>query len=370
MTRRTNGEGNVYRRPDGRWEVRLQLSGRRLSAYGRTRSEALEGLRRLQKQAEKNGRLPENPKLTVGEYLQAWLETAKDRLRPTTLADYRIIITKHVVPYIGGTRLAKVTPLQVARLYSTLAQAGLSPRRRQMVHGLLHKAFGDAHRWGLIASNPAASVDAPKREHKERHLWTPEQVVAFLSAVVEGQGGQYGYLFGFLLASGCRLGEALGLRWSDVDFAAGTVRIERQVVQIGNAFHEGPPKTKAGVRDITLPAWGLELLRRQRAQVAAWRMQSVRVFPARTGATPERANVRRALCETCDRLGLPRIRVHDLRHLSLSLLAMAGVPVKVTQARAGHSSPNITMAVYTHALGDADRQAAQALESLATGRRT
>ena len=367
MPRRSRGEGNIYQRPDGRWEARLQLGGRRLSAYGRTRGEALEGLRRLQGQAEKNGRLPENPRLTVAEYLEAWLETAKDRLRPTTVADYSTIIRLHAVPYIGTTRLAKVTPLQLARLYSTLAKAGLSPRRRQMVHGLLHKAFNDAHKWGLLAGNPAASVDAPKREHKERHLWTREQVAAFLAAVRRGEAGQYGPLFGFLLATGCRIGEALGLRWSDIDWQAGTVRIERQVVQIGKVIHEGLPKTKAGIRAIALPAWGLELLHRQKAQVAGWRLQSLRVFPTNAGTVPERGNVKRALREVCDRLGLPRNRVHDLRHLSLSLLAMNGVPLKAAQQRAGHATAAVTMEVYTHVLGDADRQAAQALEKALGG---
>jgi len=367
MPRHAPGEGSITRRKDGRWQASLQVAGLRRTVYGKSRQEVAEKLRALQAAAHRNGRLPDAGKLTLVDYLAQWLEQAEARLRPKTLADYRTMARLHVAPHIGDLRLSRLTPLHVARLYANLAQAGLSPRRRQMVHGFLHKALADAHRWGLIAANPAASVDAPRREHKERPLWTPEQAATFVAAVREGRAGQYGPLLGFLLATGCRIGEALGLRWADVDFAAGTVRIERQVTELHSRPIECEPKTRAGIRTIALPAWALELLRRQRAQVAGWRLQSLRVFPTNAGTVPLQGNVRRALHEVCDRLGLPRIRPHDLRHLHLSLLAMNGTPLKVAQQRAGHSSPAVTMEVYTHVLGDADRQAAQALEKALGG---
>ncbi|MHB1006176.1 MAG: tyrosine-type recombinase/integrase [Chloroflexota bacterium] len=369
MQRRSNGEGNVYQRPDGRWEGRLQLDGRRISVYGRTRSEVLEGVRRLQGQAEKNGRLPQNPKQNLGEFLQAWLEAAEGRLRPTTYADYSVMTRLHVVPHVGATRLNKVVPLQLARLYTTLGKAGLSSRRVRMVHDFLHKALADAVKWGLIATSPVATVQAPKREDPDQTVWTPEQVQAFTADLVAGHGGHYGPMLLHLLASGCRIGEALGLRWSDVDFATGTVRIERQVVQIGKAFHEGPPKTRSGVRTVALPDFGLAALRQQKATNAERRLRlgpawpnTERVFVTFTGTTPERANVKRALHDACNRLGLPRLSPHGLRHLHLSLLAMNGVPLKAAQARAGHSSPVVTLKVYQHVLGNADREAAEVLE--------
>lgn len=248
----------------------------------------------------------------------------------------------------------------------------MSARRRQMVHGLLHKALGDAHRWGLLPNNPAALVDVPRRERRELRLWAPAQVTRFLGAVQSGEGGQYAYLLGFLLASGCRIGEALGLRWGDVDLDAGTVRIERQITEVRCKPIEQAPKTDSGIRTVALPAWGLDLLRRQRNQVNAWRLQSgrahdwpERVFPTSVGTVPGQRNIRRALHTLCDTLSLPRIRVHDLRHISLSLLAGAGVPVKDLQRRAGHSTPRMTLEVYTHVLGDRDREAAQVLEGIA-----
>jgi integrase len=372
MPRRSNGEGSIYRRKDGRWAASYQLDGKRITLYGRNRAEVADKLRAIQEQARQAGRLPDAGRLTLAEYLQQWLAQAEERLRPTTKADYRIMAEKHIIPRIGNIRLLKLDPLRLSRFYSSLAHDGMSARRRQMVHGFLHKALGDGNRWGLLPNNPAALVDAPRRERKELRLWTAEQVSTFLRAIRAGEGGQYAYLLGFLLASGCRIGEALGLRWSDVDFDAAMCAIARQITEVYGKPIEQTPKTESGIRTIAISGWGIDLLRRQKAQVNEWRLHSghphdwpERVFPTSVGTVPLRRNVLRALHALCDQLGLPRIRVHDLRHISLSLLAGANVPVKDLQRRAGHSTPRVTLEVYTHVLSDADRQAAQALDRLA-----
>ncbi len=370
--RRSSGEGAIYqRRQDGRWVGALQLDGKRRTVYGRTRAEVAEKLRALQQQAQQAGHMADAGRLTLAEFLWQWLGQAEERLRPTTMADYRIMAGKHIVPRIGGVRLAKLDPLRLARFYATLAQDGMSARRRQMVHGFLHKVLADAYRWHLLPNNPAASVDVPKRQRRELRLWTREQVAVFLKAVQAGEGGQYACLLGFLLASGCRIGEALGLRWGDVDLGAATVRIERQVTQLRCQPIESAPKTESGIRTIAIPGWAVDLLRQQKAQVARWRLQSghahdwpERVFPTSVGTVPLQGNVRRRLQALCGRLGLPHIRVHDLRHISLSLLAGAGVPVKDLQRRAGHATAAMTLNVYLHSLAESDRQAAQALERL------
>jgi len=370
--RRSSGEGSIYQRQqDGRWVGALQIDGRRRTVYGRTRGEVAEKLRAIQQQAQQAGHMADAGRLTVAEFLRQWLGQAEERLRPTTMADYRIMAEKHVIPRIGSVRLAKLDPLRLARFYAALAQDGMSPRRRQMVHGFLHKALGDAHRWHLLPNNPAASVDVPKRERKELRLWTAEQASLFLHAVLAGEGGQYGPLLGFLLASGCRIGEALGLVWRDVNFTNAMVRIERQITQVHGKPVEGTPKTAAGVRSLALPAWGIEMLRRQKAQVNEWRLQSGhahdwpgRVFPTRAGTVPLQGNIRRALRELCQKLSLPVVRVHDLRHISLSLLAGAGVPLKDLQRRAGHATARMTLDVYLHALAEGDRRAADALQAL------
>ncbi|MBI4319355.1 MAG: site-specific integrase [Chloroflexi bacterium] len=368
MSNRAPGEGSFQQRKDGRWMARLQMGGRRVAVYGETRSEAVQKLKTLSGTAEKTHRLPASNKLTLGDYLTDWLSQAEPRLRPKTWDRYELVIRLHVVPQLGTIPLAKVSPLMLAHHYTRLSKNTGAPSV-QKTHRVLHKALGDATRWGLVTSNVAALVDAPKAEPKQVNLWTPEQVAGFLKAMIEGEGGQYGYLFAFLLASGCREGEAMGLTWEDVTWDSGAVRIERQISSVRNKPVQLPCKTKAGRRAITLPAWGVEVLRRQKVAVAEWRLQQgeawqggQRVFPTSTGTVPTRSYIRRTFRATCKRLGLPIIRVHDLRHISLSLLAMNGVPLKVAQARAGHSTASVTLNIYQHVLGDGDKLAAEALE--------
>jgi integrase len=243
-----------------------------------------------------------------------------------------------------------------------------------MVHRLLHKALGDAVRWGLIAANMAEQVEAPKPQTEEPELWSLEQVTEFIKAVGEEGSSQYSPLFGFLLASGCREGEALGLLWSDIDWKSGSVRIERQTTWVCNQPVTLPTKTRSGVRSLSIPDWGMALLHKQRRLVTEWRLRAGaswqggdHVFTSNAGAVPSPSNLRRSLQALCSGLQLPVIRIHDLRHLHISILAMSGVPARMAQARAGHSSPMITMKVYSHVLAGADQLAAQAIQRMAGG---
>jgi integrase len=367
VSTRASGEGSIVHRADGRWCGALQVAGRRSYVYGKTRSEVADKLRALTSQARATGHLPSAGKLTVGEYLSDWLTQAEARLRPKTLERYDGVVRVHITPAIGHVSLPKLSSLQLARFYAALSKQ-TGARTVQITHRLLRKALGDAQRWQLIAVNPAAAVDSPTVEPKEPTLWTQEQAGAFVRAMLDGDGGTYGYLYAFLVASGCRLGEAFGLHWSDLN--GDTVAIERQVTFYKNHPIELPPKTKAGRRGITLPEWGVEALRRQRAHLAAlklrqgadWKGLDNSIFTSETGAVPTPSNVRRGLAAACRRLRLPVCRVHDFRHLHLSLHALSGAPLKTAQQRAGHSSASVTANIYQHVLSDeADRRAAISL---------
>ncbi len=324
MARRSSGEGSIYQRADGRWTAGLQVGGKRQQVYGRTRTEVVEKLRKLTEQIRGSGRLPSAGKLTLSGFMEDWITQSESRLRPGTAASYKAINRCHVLPNLGHMKLSKLQPLQLANLYSSLSKSNLSPRRVQMVHRLLHKALGDAVRWGLIASNVTEQVEAPRPDAEEPELWTLGQVTTLIRAVGEGVGGQYSAMFGFLLASGCREGEALGLLWTDIDWESKRVSIERQTTWVSNKPVQLPTKTKSGVRSLTIPEWGMALLHQQRALVAEWRLKAGagwlggdQVFPSNAGSAPSPSNLRRSLQALCSNLQLPAIRVHDLRHLHI-----------------------------------------------------
>lgn len=361
MPRRSNGEGCIVQRKDGKWQGSISINGQRVTIYGRTRTEVSEQLKQFREQAKINGGLPAQGKLSLKDYLQTWLESIQSNVRPTTYACYESALRLHILPKIGNMQIKKLTPLNLNVFFTSLSKGNGTATVRK-VREVLHKSLADAVKWQLITNNPVACVAPQKVEHKDKELWTQEQVQAFLTAMQEGKGGYYGNLWAFLLASGCRLGEALALTRSDVDFNSGVVRITKTKGYVGGTVVENAPKTRAGRRTISLPSWCISDLQDLVGQSIFYGREHL--FTTSKGTVPPRRNLLREFHATCRRVGLSEIRVHDLRHLHASLLAMNGVPVKVAQERLGHSTPAVTLGIYSHVLGNSDKLAVNALENL------
>ncbi len=363
-SRRSVGEGSITQRKDGRWQAALQVDGRRRVAYGRTRQEAAAKLAELKRQAAQTGGLPDPGRRTLGELLDAWLETAAPTLKPRTQADYADICARYLRPPLGALRLNRVTPERVQRLVSGYQRAG-QHRTALKAYRALSQALALAVRWGWLANNPAERVDPPRHHAERKTLWTPPELAAFL------EGTAFHWLHPYYLvalSTGARPGELLALTWGDVDLAAGAVSIERAAQRIGGERVTTASKTRAGVRTITLPAEGLAALKQQRAWQAERRLRlgpswaaGDLVFSGYDGAPLHPSTVAHAMARECDRLGLPHVSPHGLRHLHASLLLAEGLPVPAVSKRLGHAHAGVTMAVYAHAIGQGDAGAAEAI---------
>ena len=202
MARRANQEGSIIKRSDNRWGACLSIDGKRQWVYGPTRQAVAEKLRQLQGLAKLAGRLPDAGKLTIGDFLGLWLEQATDRLRPKTLDNYRTLVKRFILPRLGTTRLTKVNGLAVATFLRGLAKDGVSGFRARQVYALLHRALGDAVRWGLLASNPAATVERPRPRAAKRHIWSADEAMAFVRGIETTEVGRWGDLFILLVAAG------------------------------------------------------------------------------------------------------------------------------------------------------------------------
>jgi integrase len=362
VSRRSNGEGSIYQRKDGTWTATLRLGGQRRYLYGNTRREVAAKLQELQKEAAK-GSIAAPSRLTLADYLDQWLTVATPRLRASTAAQYEILIRVHVKPALGGVKLALLRPIHLQHLYSRMMGQGCSGSRARQAHMLLHKALGDAVRLRMLPYTPAADIDPPKRNAPERTIWTPEEVRTFIESA-SGYSALYDPLWLFLVGSGCRIGEALGLKWSDVDWEASTVLIERAIVHVKNKPEEGPPKTQSGRRRITLPVFAMQALEHQREhQLGEF------VFRTRSGSVPQPPYLRRRFQAACSRASLSTMRIHDCRKANASMLVAAGVDVKTVQRRLGHASLSLTLGLYAKAVQAGDGLAAQALDTLAPGKR-
>jgi len=367
--RRSPGEGSLTQRKDGRWQASLQVGGVRKAVYGKTRQEVAGKLEALKRQAAQAGALPNAGKRTLNDLLDAWLEVKAATVKPRTLADYEDICARYIRPTLGKVRLDRLTPDRVQRLYAHYQKQGKS-RTALKCHRALSQALALAVRWGWLASSPCARVDPPKHRYQRKELWTLDQVQTFLN----GSKGHWLYpLWLTLLASGCRLGEAMALTWADVDLDAGTLQVCKTLQRVNGEILITEPKTKSGERLIALPSEVVQVLKQQRgrqifAQAQGWQNPLGLVFPSPFGRPLQRSVVSHCLRRECRRLALPPMTPHGLRHLHASLLLAAGLPVPAVSQRLGHANPGVTMAIYAHALHKDDRAAAEALSRALNGK--
>ncbi|CAA9379473.1 MAG: hypothetical protein AVDCRST_MAG93-9070, partial [uncultured Chloroflexia bacterium] len=318
--RRGHNEGTIRQRTDGAWEARLSLpGGKRKSFYGKTRREVQDKLRTAQRDLD-NGVDLTTEKLTIARFLDQWLAASiKPSVRAKTYEGYESIVRVRVVPHIGRKSLGRITPLEVQALYADLATAGLSNRSIHHTHRVLHHAFTQAMRWGLIARNPCDGVTPPTPGRREMHVLTQAQVAAFLDAT---RDHRMHALYVLAVTTGMRLGELLGLRWEDVDLESGKVVVRRALQpQRGSGLVFVQPKTARSRRTVVLSQRAITALHdHRRRQLEArllgghdWRDQGL-VFCNPSGGplypTYQTAVFQQALTQA----RLPRIRFHDLRH--------------------------------------------------------
>jgi integrase len=370
--------GQLVRRGEGTWLVRIPLGrdtrGKRLYHNHTVRGTKKDAERYRTKTFREldTGTFAEASQVPVGVFLEEWLETsATPRVRARTLADYRSLADRYLVPALGHLKLAQITPSHIQRAYAVMQHRGLSPRTIRYAHSVLHGALEQAVRWRQLARNPAKLVDLPRHERREMRALAPGEASRFLDAA---RGTRFEALWMLLLTTGLRPGEALGLKWPDID--GDRLRIQRALVrQRDGTWDLCEPKTARARRVVTLPVSTQRSLQAHRARQlqermragAAWSGQDL-VFCTSEGQPLEwRVVVRRYFRPILRKAGLGALRPYDLRHSCASLLLAAGENVKVVSERLGHASVALTLDVYSHVLPDMQQRAAERMEQLLFG---
>jgi len=272
--------------------------------------------------------------------------------------------THLVPPPFGATRLDRLRPSDVEALLLAKRRAGRAASTVRSVHQVLRVALDAAVRDGLLARNPAAAVSRPVDQRREAVFLSPAEAGTLLRAL---DGDRLRPLFLLLLGTGLRRGEALALRWPDVDLDGATVRVRGTLSRVGGALVVTEPKTAAR-RSVPLPGRVVEELRaHRRAQVeerlaagTLWR-DTGHVFATCWGTPVEPRNALRSLQRAAERAGLPGVGVHTLRHKAASTLLTAGAGMKTVQELLGHASFAITADVYGHVAPETRREAADRL---------
>jgi integrase len=372
--RRMNGEGSVYQRAsDGRWVGAVPLGydeqGKllRKCVSGRTKSEALEKFRKVQRQVE-DGLPPPDDRMSLSQLLDRWFEKiARHQLEPSGYENYKSIATHHLRPTLGRRRLSKLSVADVDQLLSEKLDSGYSVSTVRRIRAVLSQALDQGVRWGYIPRNVAAMSRGPKAVRSEGRSLTPRQAKSFLTAV---KGDRLEALYVTMLALGLRSGEALGLSWEDVDLRRRILTVRKQLKRHGTALVIGETKTPKSRRAINLPFPVVTALRSHKARQgrerlaagSSWRDDGL-VFSTEVGTPIDPSNLRRSFKKVCEKAGLGHWHPHELRHSAASIMLAEQVPLEVVADVLGHSSIRMTADVYGHILAPQREAAARAMET-------
>lgn len=375
-----NGEGGLYqRKSDGRWVGAVTLgweNGRQVRKIvtGKTAAETRAKLDSLRDTIAKGMALPDN-KSTVGRVLDDWYDILRRQVAATAFDNYSVIADTHIRPTLGARPVAKLTVAEVDRLLNAKLADGLSVSTVRRIRAVLAQALKQAERWGLVSRNVAALSTPPKSPRREGRALSEDEARTLLEAL---RGHRHEALFMLMLAVGLRRGEALGLRWSDVDLDGATLRVVHQLKREGDSEGSsrlvlGDVKTVKSRRAVALPAFMVEELIAHRSRQEAERAEAGdawhdtgHVFTTRIGTPLDPRNVYREFVRIVEGAGLGRWHPHELRHSAATLMLAAGVPIEVVSNVLGHSSIRMTADTYGH-LGATHRVAADAM-SAALGR--
>jgi integrase len=272
---------------------------------------------------------------------------------------------------LGLIRITSLTPQVIQDAYRCLQDGGLTAYSVLQTHRTLSRALTQAFHWGVIPRNPATLVFPPRPQKREMTALNPQELLRLFDHT---RGERLQAMWVLLGTSGLRLGEALGLGWEDLDLVAGRLVVRRTLQRrrrAGLVF--GTPKTPTSRRTVLLCGLAVQALRVHRSRQGQLRAaadnwcDSGLVFTNTTGGPLEPSFALHDLHRSLDRAGLPRIRVHDLRHTTASLLLVAEVHPKIVQDMLGHSTVLTTLDTYSHVMPTLQAEAIRRLDFLLAG---
>jgi len=385
--------GHLTQRSNGSYSIVLDLgkdtvTGKRKQKWITIRGSKKEAEKELAKHINdfNTGSFVEPTKLTVGGFLNRWLvDYAEIKVSPKTLERYKSICDQHLIPAFGHLPLARLQPLHIQAHYSKLLkggrkdgrEGGLSPQTVLHHHRLLHTALDSAVKWLIVARNVADAVEPPAVTEKEVEALDEIQSAWLIDASI----GTRLYMPIFLaIAAGLRRGEILGLRWSDLDFDLGILKIQRSIEESKAGIRIKEPKTKRGRRTIALPEVALDALRIHlsgQEQIKAVLKSDYEpgdlICCCQDGKLWKPSAFTSSYRALLKRRKMKGPNFHALRHSHASHLLKAGVDIKMLSQRLGHSRTAFTLDTYTHILPGQDDEAAKrvnvALKSAIAGTR-
>ncbi len=361
--RRANGEGNIRKRADGRWEGRYTVgynpeTGKQKfkNVLGKTQTEVKEKLKAAIEES-KDLNISRADQFTLAEWLRYWLDNyGKVYLRPSSLTNYTGFLDNQITnDKIASIKLNKLTTNDLQQFYNRMSESGrvqrkesqnkpkgLSAKTVRNIHSFISHAMNRAVDEKLISENPTSRCILPKKEQKEIEILPLTDLQKFFE---EAKNSGVFELYYTELATGLRRGELLGLKWTDIDFNANSIYIQRQITRTDGDVKESPLKTKNAYRQIIVPPEVTEILKEKKDRENGF---SEYVFSSPTGGPISPDSVLKMLHRVLKRAGLEKVRFHALRHTFATMALQNGVDVKTLSGLLGHYSAGFTLDTYGH----------------------
>ena len=357
MGRRAHGEGTISQRKDGTWEGKVSLGydeagkRKRHTVYGKTQKEVRAKLEAIKQQLS-SGTFSVT-KLTVKSYLEQWLTEVARSVKRSTFEQYEYAVGK-LNAQIGRFKLEKLTPMHVQAAIGAIADETGAPTANKC-RVVLFSAYKQAIRWQLVTRNPVEAVDPLPVTPREMKLWEPAQAARFLD--VASTHRLYAAFY-VTMSTGLRRGELLGLRWQDIEGCLLHVRQTRVKLLNGTMIVE-TPKSKKGQRLVAVSDDVLVVLEAHHIMQEteksflgdAWNggnPDHELVFTSEVGTPVHPDNFRRLRSQLMDKAEVPRVSLHDLRHLHSSFCIKNGMDPATLADRLGHARKSFTLDRYTH----------------------
>lgn len=306
-------------------------------------------------------------KIQFNSFITDWFNNSYKMSVAETTAETRwYYIEKHLIPYFNQTPIQSINSKKLDDFYHEKVEVGLAPKTVREFHNLKRRAFSQAIKWSLLKNNPVIDATPPLIVTKEIQPWTKEQTRVFLKFL---ESKSLAPIYELIIFTGVRKGEALGLKWEDIDFNKRKIRIVRSLARTKEkGLFLKDVKTQSSKRQVSITTYLIGKLQQHKinqknqARLTGIKNDQGMVFCSLDGTFKDPRNLLRDFNSLVKEAGLPKITVHDLRHLHATQLMINGVNPKVVQERLGHSRVAITLDLYSHVNEDIQEEAALRFE--------
>ena len=333
----------------------------------------------------------EGKSLKFEDFVEIWKrDYGSKELAPSTYNRYLGMLNSRIIPYFSHFHVDKIKPTDIMQFYDLLSRDTQIVRRKNNNgkktgkplssktivehHRLLHAMLQRAVYWQMIVANPAERVQPPKTKKPKRKYYDDEQSKTLVSNLMELTEDQFKYKVAIILTifTGVRLGELMGLEWSDINFKDGIVSINRSSQYLAEkGVFTKTPKTESSIRDVAIPEFVVTLLEEykywydnQKALFGELWYDSNRLFVQTDGKPMHPSTISKWFEKFVEQIGLPVINFHGLRHTNATLLISQNIDVSVVAARLGHAQITTTYNFYVHPIISHNKTAGFALENL------